>query len=68
LYQQEEHPVDSGIKIDNCQVSQYSDAPDVAVDEVHHGAEMYVRRWISLREYIQDEVHGVMPDPQDISG
>jgi hypothetical protein len=68
IVQQEEHPVDSGIKIDNCQVSQYSDAPDVAVDEVHHGAEMYVRRWISLREYIQDEVHGVMPDPQDISG
>jgi hypothetical protein len=68
IVQQEEHPVDAGIKIDNCQVSQYSDATDVSVDEVHQGAEMYVRRWISLREYIQDEVHGVMLDPQDIGG
>jgi hypothetical protein len=32
---QDMQPIDSGIKIDNCQVSQYSDALDVSVDEVH---------------------------------
>ncbi|CAM0945583.1 unnamed protein product [Alopecurus aequalis] len=34
------------------------------VDQVHQGDETRVKRWISLREYIQDEVRGAMPDPQ----
>uniref|UniRef100_A0ACD5ZGX9 Uncharacterized protein n=1 Tax=Avena sativa TaxID=4498 RepID=A0ACD5ZGX9_AVESA len=34
------------------------------VDQVYQGDETRVRRWISLREYIQDEVRGAMPDPQ----
>ncbi|CAL4912422.1 unnamed protein product [Urochloa decumbens] len=53
------------IKIDDSPVLSCSDAADVSlVDEVHHGDEMQVKRWASLREYIQDEVHGAMPDPQ----
>lgn len=34
------------------------------VDAVHQGDEMRVNRWISVREYIQDEVRSAMPDPQ----
>ena len=34
------------------------------VDQVHQGDEPRVKRWISLREYIHDEVRGAMPDPQ----
>ncbi|CAL5070105.1 unnamed protein product [Urochloa decumbens] len=53
------------IKIDDSPVLSCSDAADVSlVDEVHHGDEMQVKRWASLKEYIQDEVHGAMPDPQ----
>ncbi|CAN6236303.1 unnamed protein product [Urochloa humidicola] len=53
------------IKIDDSPVLSCSDAADASlVDEVHHGDEMQVKRWASLREYIQDEVHGAMPDPQ----
>ncbi|CAN6250215.1 unnamed protein product [Urochloa humidicola] len=53
------------MKIDDSPVLSCSDAADVSlVDEVHHGDEMQVKRWASLREYIQDEVHGAMPDPQ----
>jgi nucleolar pre-ribosomal-associated protein 1 len=53
------------MKVDNFPVSRCFDAADVSsVDEVHQGDEMYVKRWISLREYIQDEVRGAMPDPQ----
>ncbi|KAM0850791.1 hypothetical protein ACQ4PT_052838 [Festuca glaucescens] len=32
--------------------------------QVHQADETRVKRWISLREYIQDEVRGAMPDPQ----
>ncbi|XP_062220395.1 LOW QUALITY PROTEIN: uncharacterized protein LOC133919867 [Phragmites australis] len=53
------------IKIDGFPVLSYSDATDASlVDEVYQGDEIHVKRWISLREYIQDEVHGAMPDPQ----
>jgi nucleolar pre-ribosomal-associated protein 1 len=34
------------------------------VDQVHQGDETRIKRWISLREYIQDEVRGAIPDPQ----
>ena len=53
------------IKIDDSPVLSCSDAADVPlVDEVHQGDEMQAKRWAALREYIQDEVHGAMPDPQ----
>jgi len=53
------------IKIDDLPVLSCSDAADASlVDEVHQGDETQVKRWASLREYIQDEVHGAMPDPQ----
>ncbi|KAF8651235.1 hypothetical protein HU200_063482 [Digitaria exilis] len=53
------------IKIDDSPVLSCSDAADeLLIDEVHHGDEMQVKRWASLREYILDEVHGAMPDPQ----
>jgi nucleolar pre-ribosomal-associated protein 1 len=53
------------MKIDGFPVLSCSDATDASlVDEVHQGDEMQVKRWTSLREYIQDEVHGAMPDPQ----
>ena len=53
------------IKIDDSPVLSCSDAADASlVDEVHQGDETQVKRWASLREYIQDEVHGAMPDPQ----
>uniref|UniRef100_N1QWF2 Nucleolar pre-ribosomal-associated protein 1 N-terminal domain-containing protein n=1 Tax=Aegilops tauschii TaxID=37682 RepID=N1QWF2_AEGTA len=34
------------------------------VDKLNQGDQMRVKRWISLREYIQDEVRGAIPDPQ----
>lgn len=34
------------------------------VDTIHQRDEMRVKRWISLREYILDEVRGAIPDPQ----
>ncbi|WVZ87214.1 hypothetical protein U9M48_033889 [Paspalum notatum var. saurae] len=53
------------IKVDGFQVLSCSDATDASlVDEVRQGDETQAKRWISLREYIQDEVHGAMPDPQ----
>ncbi|RCV36782.1 hypothetical protein SETIT_8G009000v2 [Setaria italica] len=53
------------IKIDDSPVLSCSDAADASlVDEVHQGDETQIKRWASLREYIQDEVHGAMPDPQ----
>ncbi|OQU82370.1 hypothetical protein SORBI_3006G221600 [Sorghum bicolor] len=53
------------MKIDDFPVLSCSDTADASlVDEVHQGGEMQVKRWTSLREYIQDEVHGAMPDPQ----
>ncbi|CAD6259532.1 unnamed protein product [Miscanthus lutarioriparius] len=53
------------MKIDDFPVLSCSDATDASlVDEVHQEDEMQVKRWTSLREYIQDEVHGAMPDPQ----
>ncbi|KAL6651997.1 hypothetical protein ACP70R_010922 [Stipagrostis hirtigluma subsp. patula] len=53
------------IKIDGFPALSCSEATDVyLVDEVHKGYEMCVKRWISLREYIQDEVRGAIPDPQ----
>jgi len=53
------------MKIDDFPVLSCSDATDASlVDEVHQGDEMQVKRWTSLGEYIQDEVHGAMPDSQ----
>lgn len=53
------------IKVDDSPVLSCSDSADASlVDEVHQGDEMQIKRWTSLREYIQDEVHGAMPDPQ----
>ncbi|CAD6259524.1 unnamed protein product [Miscanthus lutarioriparius] len=53
------------MKIDDFPVLSCSDGTDASlVDEVHQEDEMQVKRWTSLREYIQDEVHGAMPDPQ----
>lgn len=34
------------------------------VDKLNQGEQMRVKRWISLREYIEDEVRGAIPDPQ----
>ncbi|TVU16117.1 hypothetical protein EJB05_39668 [Eragrostis curvula] len=53
------------VKIDSFPVLTCSDAADASLfDEVHQVDEMHVKRWISLREYIQDEIRGAMPDPQ----
>lgn len=53
------------MKIDYFPVLSCSDGTDASLGyEVHQGDEMQVKRWTSLREYIQDEVHGAMPDPQ----
>ncbi|GJN26397.1 hypothetical protein PR202_gb14324 [Eleusine coracana subsp. coracana] len=53
------------VRMDSFPLVRCSDAADAPlVDEVHQGDELHVKRWISLREYIQDEVRGAMPDPQ----
>ncbi|KAL6844553.1 hypothetical protein ACP4OV_026226 [Aristida adscensionis] len=53
------------VKTDGFPVLSCSESTNTSlVDEVHQEYEICIKRWISLREYIQDEVRGAMPDPQ----